>query len=134
MNFAVATPPDYEIPAKAQIKAAELAIKSGAVIETFNDPNIAAERADVVYTDTWISMGQEAESEQRRKIFDGFQVNSDLLGRAKEECIVMHCLPAHRGDEITDEVADGSQSVIFQQSENRLHAQKAILVKLLVLN
>jgi ornithine carbamoyltransferase len=89
------------------------------------------EGADVVYTDAWVSMGQEEETSQREKAFDGYQVNASLLRGAKAEAVVLHCLPAHRGKEITDEVADGPHSLIFAQAENRLHAQKAILVHLL---
>ena len=95
------------------------------------DPKKAIKDADVVYTDVWTSMGQKDLSEQRRKLFKDFQVNDDLLKHAKSDCIVMHCLPANRGEEITDEVMDGPQSVVFDQAENRLHAQKAIMVKLL---
>ena len=91
----------------------------------------AVQNADIIYTDTWVSMGQEAESQERRGIFEPYQVNDDLLKQANSDAIVLHCLPAHRGDEITDSVADGEQSAIFQQAENRLHAQKAILVTLL---
>jgi ornithine carbamoyltransferase len=86
---------------------------------------------DVIYTDTWVSMGQEEEAERRKKVFPPFQVNADLVLKANKDVIVMHCLPAHRGHELTDEVADGPHSAIFPQAHNRLHAQKAILVKLL---
>jgi len=88
--------------------------------------------ADVIYTDTWTSMGQEAETEKRRLVFPPYQVNAALLAEAAPDAIVMHCLPAHRGEEITDEVMDGPHSVVFQQAENRLHAQKAILYHLLL--
>ena len=97
---------------------------------TFN-PKEAIKDADVVYTDVWTSMGQKHLSEQRKMLFKDFQVNDDLLKHAKSDCIVMHCLPANRGEEITDEVMDGPHSVVFDQAENRLHAQKAIMVKLL---
>jgi ornithine carbamoyltransferase len=86
---------------------------------------------NVIYTDTWTSMGQEAEAAERRKVFPPYQVNAALLREADKNAVVLHCLPAHRGEEITDEVADGEQSLIFQQAENRLHAQKAILVRLM---
>jgi len=96
-----------------------------------HDPERAAAGADVLYTDVWTSMGQEAEYERRRRAFQGFQVNRALLARAKPDAIVMHDLPAHRGEEITDEVLDGPQSAVFEQAENRLHAQKAVLCWLL---
>ena len=131
MDFAIATPAGYELPAKAMIEVAELARHRGVKIETFNDPEAAVYNADVIYTDTWVSMGQEGEGGDREKAFESFQVNKALLEQAKLTSIVMHCLPAHRGQEITDEVADGPQSVIFAQAENRLHAQKAVLVKLI---
>lgn len=134
MNYAIATPPGYELPAAVQVAAAKLAQETGAVIESFTDAVPAVEQADVIYTDTWVSMGQEEETAKRRETFQPFQVNKKLLEHAKKDHMVLHCLPAHRGDEITDEVADGPTSFIFQQAENRLHAQKAILVKLLVLN
>ena len=99
-------------------------------IDITEDPVAAVADADVVYTDTWASMGQEAEGEKRRGIFAPFQVNSTLLKHAAKDALVMHCLPAHRGEEITDEVLDGPQSVVFDEAENRLHIQKAIMVKL----
>ncbi|GIW43616.1 MAG: ornithine carbamoyltransferase [Candidatus Binatia bacterium] len=104
------------------------AVQDGARVSIVRDPHQAADRADVVYTDTWTSMGQEAEAKERRRAFSGYQVNAELLGRAKPSAVVMHCLPAHRGEEITDEVIDGPQSIVFDQAENRLHVQKAILV------
>ena len=103
----------------------------GSRIRMLRDPAQAAEGADVLYTDAWVSMGQEDETLQREKAFDGYQINTSLLRRAKPEAVVLHCLPAHRGKEITDEVADGPRSLIFPQAENRLHAQKAVLVHLL---
>ena len=96
-----------------------------------NDPAEAASGADVIYTDVWASMGQEAEAEQRRQVFLPYQVNGKLFSRANPEAIFMHCLPAHRGDEVTDEVIDCPRSVVFQEAENRLHAQKAIMVDLM---
>ncbi|MGH7308127.1 MAG: ornithine carbamoyltransferase, partial [Candidatus Rokuibacteriota bacterium] len=95
------------------------------------DPREAATGADVLYTDTWISMGQEAEREQRREVFSRYQVNDTLVGFAKPTALVMHCLPAHRGEEITDAVLDGPHSIVLDQAENRLHAQKAIILALL---
>jgi len=100
-------------------------------IKIISDPMEAVKDADVVYTDVWASMGQEEETAEREKVFTPFQVNSKLLTSADEKCIVLHCLPAHRGSEITDEVMDGPHSVVFDEAENRLHIQKAILVKLM---
>lgn len=131
LDFAVATPEGYEPPQEIRETAASLIDRSGITVLETTYPQQAVEGADIIYTDTWISMGQEAETEERRGIFAPYQVNKKLLEMAGKQCIVMHCLPAHRGDEITDDVADGSQSAIFQQAENRLHAQKAILVHLL---
>jgi len=131
LHFTVASPPGYMLDEDAIDMAAPIASASGGVIETFHDPVEAVRGSQVIYTDTWTSMGQEAEAEQRRQIFPPYQVNKALLKRANKEAVVLHCLPAHRGEEITDEVADGSQSLLFPQAENRLHAQKAILVQLL---
>lgn len=99
-------------------------------IQIFRDPFEAAKDADVIYTDVWASMGQESEAEERRLAFMSYQVNRELLSQAKPDCLVMHCLPAHRGDEITDEVVDGPSSIVFDEAENRLHVQKAIMLKL----
>ena len=95
--------------------------------EIYHDPRAAAEGADVLYTDSWISMGQESEHDERMRVFPPYQVNQALVGLAKPDVMVMHCLPAHRGEEITDEVMDGPHSAVFDQAENRLHAQKAVL-------
>jgi len=103
----------------------------GATVKIINDPSEAVSGADVVYTDVWASMGQEDEASERRKLFMPYQLNSDLVARAKSDAIVLHCLPAHRGDEITDDVMDGPHSVVFDQAENRLHAQKAVMVDLM---
>ena len=126
-EMSVATPEGYE-PPKEIIEKAE---KLGGSVEILRDPFEAVKGADVIYTDVWTSMGQEAEREQRLKVFRNYQVNSDLVEKAKDDVIVMHCLPAHRGEEITDEVMDGEKSVVFDQAENRLHAQKAILLRLI---
>ncbi len=130
-HFAVATPPGFGLAEEDMAVVGEIAERTGGTIEAYEDPYTAVKNADVVYTDTWVSMGQEAETEQRLAALRPYQVNDDLLRRADKHAIVMHCLPAHRGDEITDSVADGDQSVIFQQAENRLHAQKAVLVTLM---
>jgi ornithine carbamoyltransferase len=132
MNFTLAGPEGYQLPPKVVEQAEILAGASGASIQTLRDPREAVHNANVIYTDTWISMGQEEEAERRRKVFPPYQVNQDLVKQADPDVIVLHCLPAHRGEEITDEVADGKHSAIFQQAENRMHAQKAILVRLLV--
>ena len=131
MDVSVATPRGYEPRAEVAEAAFHIARESGNEIEIGYDPRAAVQGADVIYTDTWTSMGQEAESAQRRKVFPPYQVNAALLAQADEEAIVMHCLPAHRGEEITDEVADGPHSAIFDQAENRMHAQKAVLAVLL---
>jgi ornithine carbamoyltransferase len=131
MNMTIATPRGYE-PNEQMIQLAfEDGKSAGVEMDILNDPVIAAENADVIYTDVWASMGQEKESKKRKKVFSKFQVNQDLVKLAKKDAIIMHCLPAHRGEEITDEVLDGPQSVVFDQAENRLHVQKAILTLLL---
>lgn len=131
MHFSIASPEGYTLPEDAFESAAPAAEQTGATFESYIDPRKAVEGADVVYTDTWISMGQENEYQQREAAFAGYQINERLMRQAKPGAIVLHCLPAHRGQEITDEIADGVQSAIFPQAENRLHIQKAILVKLL---
>jgi ornithine carbamoyltransferase len=108
------------------------AIQGGAGrVSIKNSPGEAVQGADVIYTDVWVSMGQEEERAKKLEALRDYQINADLCGQASREHIVMHCLPAHRGEEITDEVMDGTHSVVFTQAENRLHAQKALLVKLL---
>jgi ornithine carbamoyltransferase len=131
MNFSIASPEGYDMPVDAWKSAQAMAKESGCQLSTFRDPIEAVKGKDVIYTDTWVSMGQEEEAEKRKKVFPPFQVNSSLVAHANKDVIVMHCLPAHRGHELTDEVADGPHSMIFPQAHNRLHAQKAILVKLL---
>lgn len=130
-HFTIASPEGFELPSQAVAVAQEMAEESGATIRQLNDPAEAAQGAHILYTDTWVSMGQEDEAGERANAFQRFQVNQRLVSLADPSSIVMHCLPAHRGQEITDEVADGPHSVIFQQAENRMHAQKAILVRLL---
>lgn len=127
----VATPSGYEPKADALAWASERAADTGGTCNITNDPVAAVTDADVVYTDIWASMGQEAETEKRRAIFFPLQVNAQLFGCAKPDAIFMHCLPAHRGEEVTADVIDSPRSVVFQQAENRLHAQKAILLELM---
>lgn len=131
MDISAATPPGYEPPIDVVELAFRFAAESGSEIEIGNDPHAAVRDADIIYTDVWTSMGQEAEREQRHKVFPPYQVNAALVAEADPETIVMHCLPAHRGQEITDEVADGPNSVLFDQAENRLHAQKGLLAVLI---
>lgn len=128
-NFTIANPEGYDIPEKAKEMGEELAT-GGAQIRYLRDPHEAVKDAHVIYTDTWTSMGQEEESAKREMVFPPYQVNQKLLQEACKDAIVMHCLPAHRNHELTDEVADGPQSVIFAQAHNRLHAQKAVLAHL----
>ena len=131
MDFVAATPEGYELPRQAVGISEALAAERGSNIKELNDPYSAVAGSQVIYTDTWVSMGQEEETKRRMEVFPPFQVNSDLVAAADEDVIVMHCLPAHRGEEITDDVADGPHSVLFPQAENRMHAQKAVLVELL---
>jgi ornithine carbamoyltransferase len=131
VHMAVATPAGYEPDSGVMRWARENGPATGSRIEACHDPVRAVAGADVVYTDVWASMGQEAESVRRREIVRPYQVNEDLFALAHPEAIFMHCLPAHRGDEVTDGVLDSARSVVFQQAENRLHAQKAILLMLM---
>jgi ornithine carbamoyltransferase len=131
MDFRIAAPPGYRISRALVDKAQSLAAASGAAIVCAESPQEAVRGADVVYTDVWTSMGQEEERADRRRSFDGYQVNAELLALASPDAIVMHDLPAHRGEEIADEVFEGPQSVVFDQAENRLHAQKAVLALIL---
>ncbi len=127
----VGAPQGYQLRDDVVSRARQFADSSGGSLTETDDPREAARDADVLYTDTWTSMGQEAEAARRALVFPPYQVNRDLLRLARPDAIVMHCLPAHRGQEITDEVADGPQSALWDQAENRMHAQKAVLVKLL---
>jgi ornithine carbamoyltransferase len=128
-NFTIATPADYDLNPQAVVLGEKFARESGSKISQLRDPHTAIKGAQVIYTDTWTSMGQEAESKKREQVFPPYQVNAELVSEAAPEVIVMHCLPAHRGQEITDEIADGPHSVLFPQAHNRLHAQKAILAR-----
>ncbi len=130
-NFTIANPVGYDMPSKAIELAQEVARTTGSQLKFLRDPHQAVKGAQVIYTDTWTSMGQEEEAQVREKVFPPYQVNQELVSEADKDVIVMHCLPAHRGQEITDEVADGPHSALFPQAHNRLHAQKAILVQLL---
>ncbi len=131
MNFRIASPPEYAIKDAVLSLARKYAAANGSSLLCTADPAEAVQGADVVYTDVWTSMGQEEESDKRRKAFQGYQVNGELLARAREDAIFMHDLPAHRGEEVTDEVMDGLQSVVFDQAENRMHVSKAILIHIL---
>lgn len=131
MDMSVATPKGYECAAEVVENATADGKKTGSTILTTYDPQEAMQNADVVCTDTWTSMGQEAEKAERVKIFQDYQVNGALFAKAKEDAIFIHCLPAYRGYEVTEEVIDGPRSVIFDEAENRLHAQKAILATLM---
>jgi ornithine carbamoyltransferase len=127
VRFAAATPKGYEPPEQVLVAARRAAVQAGGTVELVHDAASAVRGADVLYTDVWTSMGKEAEHEQRLRDFEGFRIDADLLARAKPEAIVLHCLPAHYGEEITEEVLHGPQSAAWDQAENRLHAQKALL-------
>jgi ornithine carbamoyltransferase len=131
VHVAVATPPGFEPKAEVTEWATRESRKTGATCLVTNDPVEAVRDADAVYTDVWASMGQEGEAEARKKVFRPYQVNEALMRHAKSDAIFMHCLPAHRGDEVTDGVIDAPYSVVFPQAENRLHAQKAIMLELM---
>ena len=131
MDVAVACPDKFRPDPAIVRQAKEVAAKAGSRVYVGPDPVDAVKGADVVYTDVWVSMGMEKEKAERERIFQPYQVNQTLVNKAKEDAIAMHCLPAHRGLEITDEVMGGPRSVVWDQAENRLHAQKALLVKLL---
>lgn len=131
INFSIASPAGYEMSESEKKVAFGLAAPHGASVEFFREPSDALKDADVVYTDTFVSMGQESEKEERRKVFAQYQVNSALMKAAKPDAVFMHCLPAHRGEEVTDEVMDSPQSVVFDEAECRLHIAKALLQKML---
>jgi ornithine carbamoyltransferase len=124
----IATPKGYEVNADILEKALEMAKESGAKITITNDPKVAVEGTTVVTTDTWVSMGQEDEKEQRVKDFSGYIVDAKMMSLAQDKAIFLHCLPAYRGYEVSEEVMEGSQSLIFEEAENRLHAQKGVMV------
>lgn len=130
-DFTIANPEGCDMPKQAIEVGEGIAKESGSSIHLLQEAAEAVQDADVIYTDTWVSMGQEEEMKKREALFPPYQVNDALLSKAKPSTMVMHCLPAHRGQEITDEVADGPQSLLFPQAHNRLHAQKAILAELL---
>jgi ornithine carbamoyltransferase len=130
MHFVIASPPGYELSTEDLALGRSFSV-DGAEIEAVTEAKTAVSQADVIYTDVWTSMGQEEETARRLQLFPPYQVNQNLVNQARPDCLVMHCLPAHRGEEITDDVADGPNSVLFTQAENRMHAQKAILVELL---
>jgi len=131
MDIVLATPPGYEPKSEIIDMAKEDAKKINSKIEIIHDPKKAVDGADVIYTDVWTSMGFEKESEIRKEAFKPYQINQNLVNKAKDDVIILHCLPAHRGEEITDEVIDGPLSVVIDQAENRLHAQKGVLALLL---
>jgi ornithine carbamoyltransferase len=132
MTIRVSTPPGYEPDERAVLSAQRSAAETGGAVILDGDPQSAVSGADIVYTDVWTSMGEEDERESRLPVFQPYQVNGRLISLARKDAVVMHCLPAHRGEEITDEVIDGPQSIVFDQAENRMHLQKAILVRLML--
>ena len=130
MSVRIATPKGYELPNQVIVDAARVAV-NGAEVVQFTDPKKAVEGADAVYTDVWTSMGHEVEYAERKKIFRRYQVNEALMARANPSALFMHCLPAHRGEEVSEEVIESPASVVFDQAENRLHAQKALMLMLM---
>ena len=131
MTVSVSHPRGYAPDAEVVTRTREIAATTGGAVQVTEDPREGVADADVVYTDVWASMGQEDEHKERLARFDGFQVNSDLMGCARPDAIFLHCLPAHRGEEVSAEVIDGPASVVFDEAENRLHAQKAVMVRLM---
>ncbi len=130
-HFVLACPSGYDPDSNLLLRARKLGHESGASIEVVHDPQVAASGADVLYTDVWTSMGQESEMAERRSAFRAFQLNEALVEKSKPTSVVLHCLPAIRGEEITDGVIEGPHSIVFDQAENRMHVQKAILLELL---
>ncbi len=131
MDVSIATPQGYECNTEIVDNAKDDAKQTNCKITITNDPIEAVKDADVIYTDTWVSMGQETEKEKRIKIFKPYQVNTELFSHAKDDAIFLHCLPAYRGYEVTEDIIDGPQSAIFDEAENRLHAQKAVMAMLM---
>lgn len=127
VHFSIAAPKGFEIPLEEQLVAVDYARRSGSTVEFLNEPVEAVSGADIVYTDTFVSMGQEAEHDKRVAIFERYQVNTALMKRAKPNALFMHNLPAHRGEEVTSEVFDSAQSIVFDQAECRLYIAKALL-------
>lgn len=130
-DICIATPKGCEPNAKVLAEAKKYASANNSKVALGNDPEECVDKADVIYTDVWVSMGQESKKKERSELFRGFQVNEKLVSSAKKGALIMHCLPAHRGEEITDGVMDSKNSIVYDQAENRLHVQKAILLKLL---
>jgi len=128
MDFVAACPEEHRPDVECAKEAQRLAKQNNCLSQVVEDPKKAVKNADVIYTDTWVSMGDEEEAKERQRVLRPYQVNAGLVKLARKDCIVMHCLPAHRGQEITDEVMDSAQSVVFDQAENRLHTEKAILL------
>lgn len=131
MDISIASPIGYEVKEEILAIAQKNAEKSGSSIQLFTDPKLAVNEADVLVTDVWTSMGDESEQQEREEAFKNFQVNNRLAVQAKKDYLFLHCLPAHRGEEVTSDIIDGAHSVVFQEAENRLHVQKALMIKLL---
>ncbi|MFC6039241.1 ornithine carbamoyltransferase [Paenisporosarcina macmurdoensis] len=131
VNVSIASPLGFEVDSSILAKAQKLAVLNGSTIETTMNPIEAVENADVIYTDVWTSMGQEEETAARLQAFEGYQINEELVQHAKPDYLFLHCLPAHREEEVATSIIDGTHSAVFQQAENRLHAQKAILASIL---
>jgi ornithine carbamoyltransferase len=127
MRFVAATPKGYEPPEQVLVAARRAAVQAGGTVELVHDPEAAARGADVLYTDVWTSMGQESEAEQRRRDLQAFRIDEEMVARARDDAIVMHCLPAHYGEEVTEDVLHGPHSAAWDQAENRLHSEKALL-------